>query len=109
MKPDTWWKTYLNRSSEYRSIHRSDDSSALAFSMDKNPNESVLTLGTVNLKEPDAVEDESGFSWHIVTEVSQEVAKGRLPPDKPTDDSPVQDETQHGETTDEPGECVGYV
>jgi hypothetical protein len=74
MKSDPWWKMYVNASSDYRDFREDGESDAVTL------NGSVINLGAVNLKESGIDDVESEFNWRIVTKMSQEVVKGRLPP-----------------------------
>lgn len=93
MKRDTWWKVYVNKSTDYTDIQKTQESSAVTLNIEKTLNESVINLGPVNLKESDIDDSESDINWRIVTRMSDEVVKGRIPPDKRTDENAKEEET----------------
>lgn len=96
MKPDTWWKIYVNKSADYRHrrIQKTRETSAVTLNIEKTLNESVINLGAINRKDSNPDDSESDFNWQIVTKMSDEVVKGRIPPDKRTDETAREEETQ---------------
>jgi hypothetical protein len=110
MKPETWWRMYVNKSAEYRDIQKSQENSAVTLNIEKTLNESVINLGAISLKESETVDSESGFNWQIVTKMSDEVVKGRIPPDKLTDENSREEETQVEKRRDKLklGEYIGF-
>jgi hypothetical protein len=94
MTRDTWWKIYVNKSVDYTYTQKTRETTAVTLNIEKTLNEPVINLGPMNLKESDIVDSESDFNWQIVSKMSDEVVKGRIPPDKRTDENAKEDETQ---------------
>jgi hypothetical protein len=94
MKPDTWWRIYVNKSADYRDIQKTEETSAVTLNIDKSLNESIINLDAIDLKESDTDDSESDVNWQIVTKMSNKVVKGRVPPDKGTDEDASEEETE---------------
>jgi hypothetical protein len=107
MKAETWWKIYVNKSAYYRDIQKTRETGAVTLNIEKTINQSVINLGAINIKECDIDDSESDFNWQILTKMSDEVVKGRIPPDKRTDENSREAETQFEKGRDELkiGEC----